>query len=144
MTNALTKKDELAALVKSAHGYADATITPGVRHEYGKTFARLVKWCAEMGGLPSLPSDPQTVVLYFTALADGLVRVDWEDGDGHAKSHQRKAKISYIRRVYTAVPGSDAAWELTKRKDRARIAAANARWASAMRSGDPESPKVQS
>jgi hypothetical protein len=56
-----------------------------------------------------------------------------------------------VERVYQAlcpqdpaVPGSDAAWDLAKRKDRARIAAANARWASAMQSGEPESPEVQS
>ena len=103
MTDTLAKADQIAALVKSAHDYADSTITPGVRAEYGKSFARFQAWCKEMGGLPCLPSDPQTVVLYFTALADGLVRVDWNDREGNAKSHQRKAKINYIRRQYTAI-----------------------------------------
>lgn len=103
MTAALSKKDELAALVKSAHSYADSTITDSVRAEYVKTFARFQKWCADMGGLPALPSDPQTVVLYFTALADGLVQVDWLDREGRARSHKQKAKIGYIRRVYTAI-----------------------------------------
>lgn len=103
MSDALTKKDELAALVKAASAYADSTITDHVRAEYDRVFARFQAWCVEMGGLPSLPSTPETVILYFTALADGLVRVDWVDGDGKKRTHQRMAKISYIRRVLVCI-----------------------------------------
>jgi integrase len=96
------KSAQLASLAASAASYAGATITPSCRKQYAVAFARFQKWCESMG-LPYLPTTPEVCVLYFTALADGLIRVDYKDRYGIARSHQRPTKVSYIRRQYTAI-----------------------------------------
>jgi integrase len=104
MTADLAKphRAELAALVKSASDYADATITSGVRKEYFVAFRRFRVWATDRQ-LPFLPTTPEVVILYFTALAQGLVRIDYIDRYGTAKFSQKRCKVSYIRRQYTAI-----------------------------------------
>lgn len=60
---------EMAPLIASAHGYAEAAVAPATRRGYQSDWRGFYAWCREKK-LTSLPAEPQTVALYFTHLAD--------------------------------------------------------------------------
>jgi integrase len=102
MTSDLAKRDDLRSLVASAAHYAESTICDGTKLQYTRAFRRFSAW-AEETGLPSLPSTIEVVVLYLTALANGLVVVRWTDRGGNARTSQVKYKHGAIQAAYQAI-----------------------------------------
>jgi integrase len=102
MTADLAKRPSLEGLVASAASYGKSTITDETRKQHEREFAKFAKWCAEYS-LPSMPADPQTIMLYLAALADGNVKAEWTDRNGEKRTRQQPLKVATIEHTYSCL-----------------------------------------
>ena len=81
---------EAATLRESARDYADASHADSTRDAYAGDWHRFVSWCRNFSRSP-LPSEPSTVVLYLTHLADSGKKASTIDRALSAISQWHKA-----------------------------------------------------
>lgn len=98
----LSPKDRIAALTKEAAALSEKVLAEKTRYGYASVFNKFTHWCEEMR-LPALPTTPEVVVLYLTALAKGEVKHEWKDRFGLRREMQRPMKASTIEREYIAI-----------------------------------------
>lgn len=60
--------DELLEILSNAQGFLKTTIADSTKEIYARDWKGFVRWCDSLG-LPHLPSSPDVVACYFTALA---------------------------------------------------------------------------
>jgi integrase len=98
----LAKRDDMRSLVASAARYSESTISDATRLCYRREFRRFEAWAKGLG-LPHLPSTIEVVVVYLTALADGLVKVEWLDRGGNVRTSQKAYKYGSIQHAYQSI-----------------------------------------
>ena len=98
----LAKRPDLRSLVASAAHYAQSTIADTTRLTYTREFKQFAAWCEEMQ-LPSLPSSPEVVALFLTALAEGLVVTRWKDRGGRPRSSQVVHRYGALQHMYQSI-----------------------------------------
>lgn len=93
---------ELASLVADVEAFAEAEIGQSTRATYKRCFARFERW-ARARGLPSLPTTPELVAVYLSALATGKAHVEWLSRGGRPMRFTARRKLATLRIAYASI-----------------------------------------
>lgn len=92
-------------LIDKAEAFANAAISPKTQEDYARCWSKFEGFCGS-NGLPSLPTSPQALILFFTWLGAGQpgrgdASTQWPDGYVISKStiSQMFSAIKYQHRI---------------------------------------------